>query len=465
MYRPPYRRAVIAALLVLASTGSMPLPSTAGTPAFAISFRVTQADGSDVPNPIVMTSVFGRTYPMPHVTKGSVDGVVRVAVPMDDPVVVERLAVGEPVNLMIRVFDRPPGRQGITAAYIGAAVGRDDAGALVEESRVEGSTFRLQPGLTAFEQVSRTEVVNLVNSAPIPLDDDPDCPHFGPGTPVPCHVVDYPLWSRNTWVPIADNHGAGPDLTSNIRYHSTHQTKSSFAVQAGKTGFVQADGAVGFEKENEISLGFAPRGNGVNRKAYLVTEMVRTRSGACYQDFPTAAWECQLETTYRPNQAHGSVTEDWPGGHQSLDRTNDCWTFIDGHFGHAVGETERMHYSLSLGPSENWATITQSGLYANTTVTGQTHSGKSHIRTWDVTGGSYPYHYLYVPGGLANFDRFQMGGGPGACVEKSAPEIRTEARATDLRHLPEVSLDDGAPPPDGGYPGRVVCGRMPDKCD
>ncbi|HWL36206.1 MAG TPA: hypothetical protein VNQ77_08415 [Frankiaceae bacterium] len=458
------RYGALAAVLVLSTV--VPAPTSATAAPFALSFRVVTEDGSAVARPITMVSVFGRTYTSPRVSTGNRLGEVSVPLPADDPVVIERLAAGEPVNLMIRVFDKKPGSSGINAAYIGAAVARDAHGALTDVSGISGMTFTLRPGRTAFVKVAEADVARILNQADS-IEDDPDCPHFGPGTPVPCHLVDYPEWSRNTRIPIAENHGAGADVTATLRYRSTHVTKSNFAIEVGAGGFMDADGSVGFERENTVTLGFSPRGGGVNRRAYLVTEMVRTRSGACFQQFPSSEWDCQLETTYRPGTAHGTVSEDWPIGHDNLNRVRDCWTDLDGHMGHAKGETRQLHYSLTLGPTENWAAGSEKVLYANTTVTSQTNSTKGHVRAWNVTDFNYQYHYVYVPDGMLDYDSTQTGGGAARCTENAAPEIRTHASDVNLHDIEEAIGVSGTtrPPPDEGYPGRTVCGRMPDKCD
>lgn len=62
-------------------------------------------------------------------------------------------------------------------------------GVLTDRSGITGA-FTMQPGRTAFFDVAVDAVARIV--APNPTD-DPDCPHVGPGTPVPFHVVTQPF--------------------------------------------------------------------------------------------------------------------------------------------------------------------------------------------------------------------------------------------------------------------------------
>ncbi len=129
-------------------------PSVGADGAPAIAFRVVEPDGSPVVSPIVVVSVFGPTYPRSRVLPGGLLGQVVVPFPADDPVASSRLAAGQSVNLMIRVFDKEPGSPDVNAAYVTASIGVDAYGTLRELSDVTGHTFTLEAGRTDFHPVT-----------------------------------------------------------------------------------------------------------------------------------------------------------------------------------------------------------------------------------------------------------------------------------------------------------------------
>jgi hypothetical protein len=476
--RAPWVVPVSAIAVFAATTFAIAVRSSASAPALTV--RVVEPDGSPVQFPVALVSVLGRTYTDARTVRGGALGDLTVPVPVDDPVAAERLAAGDPVNLLIRVFDKAPSSSDINAAYITAAVGVDAVTGLVGDlSGITGQVFKLQPGLTAFQAVHfdtpkptppqsypPPTVPSPVGSA-LPKEDEPACPHNPPGSPVPCYLVDYPDWSYNTYVPIAENFGAGADMYATMAYKSTVVTQTTAAMRVGKIGFFQSQGSVAYEKSDAIGLGFNAVGHGETDKAYLVTQMERTRSGACMRDFsaPGKPWYCQLETMYRPYLAHGADTSPGYANQDALIKGRDCYSPVTGYYDKGRGKTRTIRFELTLGPSENWATLNEEpGLWAQTTVTGQTFSGESHIRRWDVDDNpTFMRHYLYVQDGLLNYDATKPGTpGDGACVENNIPLALTEA--TDV-NLADPGPGPGQPsvtPPDAE---GTFCGRMPDRCD
>lgn len=126
-------------------------------------------------------------------------------------------------------------------------------------------------------------------------------------------------------------------------------------------------------------------------------------------------------------------------------------------------------FSLRLGPSENWASANQGNLYASSTITQQTHTGKSFIRRWQVTDSpTFPHQYLYVSGGMVGYDPGSAS--QAACVRSNLGRVSSESSYTDYNARINASDDvptppPTPPPPDESEGHHVFCGRMPDKCD
>jgi hypothetical protein len=468
--RPRWTAALTAILVITALPLSVAPPAVADGAAPTISFRVVEPDGTPVVRPVVVVSVFGPTYRDVRVLAGGAAGQVVVPFPADDPAAAAKLAAGEATNLLIRVFDKTPGSADINAAYVGAAIGVDAFGTLRELSKVTGSVIMLEPGRTDFHTV--TGGVGVVGAAH-PWEPQPDyCPTPNDiEAPYACDVVDYPDWVKNTLVTIATNHGAGNDMTSALTYSTTRNTTTEVAAQVGSAGFFETNGSVAYEKANAVTLGFASRGPDDNADAFVSSTFERRRAGWCM--YVQNAWQCQIETTYRPYQAIGSYSQgDWRlNDHMDPGPNRDCWTEVDGRFEPTAKSEVRYGFSLRLGPDENWSIATQGILYANSTVTQQVGKGKSFIRSWVVNDShTYPYHYVYVPNGL-------VGSPPGTypnsqCLIDHLGEVQTAAEWT--REALAVAQPSGAPPVpyppsdptnDEQKADHPVCGNKPDACD
>ncbi len=304
-------------------------------------------------------------------------------------------------------------------------------------------------------------------SGPPPL-----CEPSGAGTPVPCYRLDYPDWVGHVNVPIAENHGAGNDMTSAMRYSSTVVTKAGTAVQAGSAGFVEANGAVTYEHEKTTNLAWADQGPNHNVRAILDSAYLRERSGACYKNFDTGEWQCQYETVYRPSEAGGTTRQDSWTPNDTMDTAQDCWEPVDSIYEPVTKSETQSTFSFRLGPDENWsiAANNQGALYANTTITQQTNNGKSHIRSWKVVPSpTYSHHYVYVPNGKVGLDTQTTSNA--ACVRDRLGDVQTDAQNYDWNNPPP---SDTVPPPPSTGPDptadendtyQPVCGNMPDRCD
>jgi hypothetical protein len=212
-------------------------------------------------------------------------------------------------------------------------------------------------------------------------------------------------------------------------------------------------------------LGFAASGPGITKYAYLATAMIRQRSGGCMRDFSDSKrWYCQIETIYRPYEAHGTDTRQGYAAQDGLITGRDCFTPVNGYFDQGKGKTREMRFELTLGPSETWATaFSEPGMWAQTTVTSQTATGQSHIRRWDVVAApGLEHHYMYIPDGKLHYNPTKFGDGDLACVENNVPLALTDATDDDLLADPPPGTPPSPPPPD---PGHTVCGPMPDRCD
>lgn len=147
--RGPLRLALAAMMLAASSVSGI----ATATGVDSIWFRVVYPDGSVVPNAIVAVSVFGPTYQDARTFTGGPTGEVVVQLPVDDPVAAGRLKNGEPVNILIRVFDKAPGASDISAAYVTGSFGIDAFGVFRELSSTSGQTFTVEPGHTDFVPV------------------------------------------------------------------------------------------------------------------------------------------------------------------------------------------------------------------------------------------------------------------------------------------------------------------------
>jgi len=421
-----------------------------------------------------VVSVLGPTAPYVHVLAGGAAGKVVVPFPANDTVAATKLAADEDVNLLIRVFDKPPGSPDTNAVYVAAAIGIDPWGTLGELSGVSGTVIPLRAGMgNGFHQATRS--LGIAVPPPDPGGSNPPPPYCSE-VPAPgsgtwnCYSKDFPSNAQHVLVPIASNHGAGNDMRSLITYGSTKVTKTSIAVQGGVPGFVEANGTASFEKENDITLEWRPQGPNQDEVAELDTTYVRERVGWCVKA-DDASWECTIDTTYRPYQAIGSYDGGGWGINDHMDTAQDCWAPVSLAFQPATKSSTSLTFQFRLGEDENWATtwlspVNPGTFYANTTITQQTGSGVSHIRRWEVVAQyHYPYHYVYVP-----YGQYGMGTSlPNSkCVGTRLGDVRTDADTVDYEHLP--SKGPYAPPPsdptdDEQKTEAPVCGNMPDRCD
>lgn len=473
--------AMLAVLVGAASSLSL-RPSAGDTSGPSVWFRVVEPDGSPVVRPLVVVSVFGTTYPLVRTYTGGVLGEVVVPVPADDPVAAGHLAKGEAVNLMIRVFDKPPGSSGINAAYVTAAVGPDYGGVVRELSEVNGKTFALKPGLTDFAPADAQTSSALdargglhdiagtgvgVPDGPPPPPDDPEVPicRESPNDhPYFCYVADIPSWSQHVPVPIAENHGAGTDMVSSMRYHSSVVTQVSVALQVGVGGYFEAGGHVAYEEATSEAFGFRDIGPNDNVRAYLDSALKRERSGMCYK--VNGVWQCQSEASYRPYVANGSLAEDSPMYEDIMDVSQDCWAPVYDDYEPESKSENVSGFAMRLGPSETFAD--QGQLYANSTITQQSGSKTGFVRKWTNAGSTYQFHYVYVPGGQHLYANDQTGFDLANCVRNNLDKVLTQATNTDY----EALAVQGAPPPprppvspDDGTAAHTACGNMPDRCD
>lgn len=434
-------------------------------------FRVVGPDGETVRNPYVLVSVFGKTYSLPRLLRGSALGQVTVPLPADDPVAAQRLARGEPVNMMIRVFDKEPGSENISVAYVTASVGVDAFGAFRELSKTSGKTYELVPGRAAFERTAPGTVINPVKPGDMvyALDGEPQpCPP-GDYRPRYCDVDDIPPWSDDVRVPIANNHGGGNEMTSTLHYNNTLVTQAQAVVQAGVGGFFAAAGTVAYEQNRKGGLTFPDTGPKDTVSAILQTIYKRTRTGFCYGDPNTGEWLCYPEMTYTPLWADGAFTGFSPAIHDRLDRDSDCYRHVSAGW-EADEKSEETHgFSFQLGPDEDWAPASEGFLYANTTTTQQTMTGNGMLRRWTVAGGSYRHHWVYVPDMAGVAMTVESPSCPGTFIGR----VRTQASNVDYTIEP-IEQASGQPvpvqrppadPPSGREGTGPVCGNMPDRCD
>jgi hypothetical protein len=460
--------------------------SNADDGAPTIAFRVVEPDGSPVVKPIVIVSVFGPTYPQVRTLLGGVAGQVVVPFPAEDPVAASRLAAGDSVNLLIRVLDKEPGRSDINATYVTASIGTDAYGTVRELSDTAGKTYALRPGLTEFHPVSKADIGVPGGGIPggVPYLSDviggpgdggggdgetPLCANTSNGAPIPCYVADVPLWSYHTNVPIAYNHGAGNDMVSSLRYSSSLVTQTGTAISRGSAGFIEVNSSVSYAHEDTTNLSWLDAGPNQNVEAILDSSFLRERSGWCY--LVEGVWQCQYETTYRPYEAHGSVGLSSYRLNDHMDTAQDCWDPVHGGYEPVTKSLTQTSFGLRLGPDENWAFLSGQGtIYANTTITQQTTSGKSFIRKWRVLPNhTYSNHYVYVPYGLLNYNPRDLKNSD--CVRAHLGEAQTAAENYDWNNPPP---SDTVPPPPSTPPDptedenetyRPVCGNMPDRCD
>ncbi len=435
----------------------------------AVRFRVVTPDGAFVRDPFVIASVLGAPRSELRVITGAVAGEVAIALPVGDGAIDRRLASGHAINVFVSVFDARPGAAEINAAYVVAAVRLDPNGALRDVTDVTGSVVTLEPGRTAFQPVTPGA---LPAAGPSSYE---ECPPPRPGEfhaeIVECDSERVPSWAAHVEVPIAHNHGAGKDMMSHMRYNSTVVTTTEVAVQVGASGFFAANGQAGFERERSTGLEFAARGNGDNRTAYLDVGYLRSHHYRCAWGAANVRWYCQGETLYRPMEATGNFSEINYRAHDELDPEYDCWTRVDGAYEPAMKTVAREQFALTLGPSEEWASKHEGGLYANTTITQQTHTAKGFVRRWSVNNPeSYNYHYMYVYLGELFATAMGLDAG-GACVARDIPLARTHAANTrvDAPVGSSANPPTPVPPPDPNNPPKdpehTFCGRMPDRCD
>lgn len=471
--RPGVRRTalVAAALVMTALPLSVARPSVADSAAPTISFRVVEPDGSPVVRPVVMVSGMGPAYTQVHMLAGGAAGQVVVPFPADDPVAAAALAAGEPVDLMIRVFDKAPGSADINAAYVGAAIGVDAFGTLRELSAVTGTTVALAAGRTDFHAFTVGRgIADTLPTVGEPPPGGADCRPLV-GNAYQCTEADYPDNARHTLVPIAENHGAGNEMVSSITYTSTDVTTTETAVQVGTGGFAEVSGSVAYAKENTTRIGYNDVGPDDNTDALLDTEYERDRTWTCAPGpAGTRIAECQEETLYRPYLANGAapLQSDY-ALNDHMDPHNDCWGYVDAFYEPVTKSTISASFSFKLSAEEKWGTLSNQGnLKATTTVTQQTHSGKSYIRRWEVveSGKLYPHHYVYVPYGLYAPRPYTISNSK--CLAERIGDIRTAAEWTDWTNPPVDGVQNPHPsdPTDDEYSTeQPVCGNMPDRCD
>ena len=439
--------------------------------ATTIAFRVVRPDGSAVANPVIMVSVLGPNYAFPSVRTGGALGEVVVPMPTEDPYVAERIAAGEAVNLLIRVFDRMPVQgSNPNAAYIAAAIDASVDGVLRASSSAANTAVVLHADRADYRPVGPGEVVGAVLDGETP--EECPAPNTTPDNkPVVCKTVEYPGWAQHVMVPVAYNHGAGDEMYSEMRYRSTIVTKLGLAVQAGKPGFFVADGSVDFEKERSDAFGWTRRGPNANVKALLETVYKRTRAGSCFNS-PVTGWQCQVETVYSPYQAVGNASETASEANDMYEEYGpylNAWKQVEHDYESTEASMVSESYSFTLGPDENWA-VTDGGMYANTTVTQQTHTKKGFVRTWKVVdGAARHFHYMWVPFGNYDAVRSHRPGG-GEWVDTHVGDAWTWATDVNLREGEPMAQPDPLPvpaptPPDEHEPSHQVCGRMPDRCD
>lgn len=463
-------------MLVAAVTATAPLsgarPSVADSSLPTVSFRVVEPDGSPVVRPMVVVSVYGPSYSRVHVLAGGAAGQVVVPFPGDDPVAAAKIAAGEDVNLLIRVFDKTPGSADINAAYVGAAIGVDPWGTLRELSGVTGTTVMVEPGRTDFHVLTW----HLPDAVPPPdpggtTNNPPDyCYQQPEGNNYYCDGQDFPPNAQHVLVPVADNHGAGNDMVSKMTYHSTRVTTTGFAVQAGVTGFVDGDGQLAFEQENDVTLEWRARGPNDNVRALLDATYLRERSGMCVLVYD-GAYQCQIETTYRPYEAIGTYDDGQWALNDHIDAAQDCWAPVSHAFEPATKSSVSLTFTFRLGQDENWATAwvgpNNPGIfYANTAITQQTHSGKSFIRRWEtLEPPHYTHQYVYVSRGMVGAGNNVPNA---ACVAERIGEVHTDSENVDYELQPSKGPDvqrPSDPTEDEAKADHPVCGNMPDRCD
>jgi hypothetical protein len=458
---------------VLAATASLNAQSTSAARTddpTSVAFRVVGPDGGTVRNPYVFVSVFGKTYSTPRLLHGTALGWVTVPLPTDDVVAAERLAEGEPVNMMIRVFDKKPGSDNINAAYITASVGVDAFGVLRELSKTSGQTFELMPGRTAFTSTAPGTAINPVAPGDtvygVTSEEQP-CPPSPNQAPYICDVEDLPPWADDVRITVANNHGGGNEMASTLHYNNTIVTQAQAVVQVGAGGYFAASGTTAFDQQRKGGLTFPDTGPNNTVSAILQTIFKRKRSGMCYTDsYNSGTWNCQVETTYTAHWADGAFTGYSPAIHDRLDSDSDCYRHVASGW-EADEKSEESHgFSFQLGPNENWAPASEGWLYANTTTTQQTTTGNGLLRRWTVAGGSYEHHWVYVP----DMAGVQMTVESPSCPGAFIGQVRTQASNIDyalktVDPLPVPVERPPADPPSSRDGTGTVCGNMPDRCD
>jgi hypothetical protein len=282
-----------------------------------------------------------------------------------------------------------------------------------------------------------------------------------------CTETTYPESLRAVPVPVADNFGAGEDFVTSIDYrNSRHTTTSTVSGTDGVLLEVRNSATVGNDSTVSASgTRRGVRGGTSDEELRLATQFkeIKTRicgGGACYDAIHV--------TPDRMTGTTSAVTSLSLHDQMSESRTAslDCGNYVevDTSFGNSQGRTREL--SFEIGVDIN-AQVRFINMHAATVYENYNEVIDTASYSWFVESNpTYPHHYVYVPGGLANYDASQPDGGK-VCPLTSPGNTFTHASVRG--DLTPDAPGDPSPmvPPGSTQPVKHTlrrCEAAPDRC-
>jgi hypothetical protein len=435
------------------------------SPLASVRFRVLRPDQTPAGGAMVVTSLFGPGAG--YASTVGPDGWVTASLLLTDPDVASAVSLDPVINVFIQVYDGYG--VGDTDGNMLLLTDRFNLGdpylpPLADFSGLNGQTFVVTPhALTFFEPdgeerpPSYDECVTGANNPP--WDEMPVWI---------CEGVDNPRTIENVYLPIADNYGAGKDMTTELELTYSKLASTSVGAEVGaelKAVEVQGKHSITSNKERVINYHWDPQGHGVNERALADTAWFRTYYFTCFYPDVHGPRECTPKLiTYQPYDVVGSTSTPYYNQHDLADDPTvgpswDCIRPLDGTTMNEAATSKGMSFSFKPNLNPEWDEVQ---LHTAVEFTGNTSTTVESKYTWRIDNDwALPRHHYYVPDGLNLANTTNQGD---ICPEQAPGKAYTQAADHDMTNPPaDASAQYGPVVTDPGDP-VIVCDVYPDRC-
>jgi hypothetical protein len=285
-----------------------------------------------------------------------------------------------------------------------------------------------------------------------------------------CNETTYPLSLRAVPVPVADNFGAGADFVTSVEYRNSHHTTSSTLV--GTDGvFVEIQHSATLGEDSTVFSSQARngvRGGTPDEELRIATQFKIVRTYGCAQGY---CWESSVVSPDRMSGTASTVAS--LSLHDQMSESTgslDCGNYLEkgSVWGNTQGHTKELSFTVGFDVNAQikWFNMHAMSVYEKYNELRDTASYDWRVKS----SPTYPYHYVYVPGGLLLFDPSKPEGGPEACPVNNPGNTWTHAT-----NRPDLTADAPGypvvqPPPETqpvAEPAKHTVGRCeaaPERC-